>query len=262
MSSSSLSSVSETPDVSVFIYKDWFVSQNDHVSESVHYAISMYDNVELKNTLINHNTINNTEYFSYDTTGTGKHFIPFPTTGLKRPPHNTIVRYQINKNRCKRFFLSKTNNLYQISLDSNFIKNQYDFNDKNILNISLNNINGDICSFCDNGFLYKIDNADLNSKTKSMFLGNDILFLKVDGTRNCLWQINKNDICLKNYYGIEIFSETLPIEINRVLKCIICKNTGELFILAESALAISGTVLISYLKNRGTSDFYYTDYAI
>jgi len=228
------------------------VSQQDHLSTNVHYQTYIYDNVELNYPLINHNSQNQTHYFKYDETGTGKHFRGFPPGGLNRPTQGTLIRYQINKNRLKRFFTSKEHSLHQISLDSKSIVKTYNFNTIKIRNTSLNDINGDIWTFCDNNFAYCISNADFQSKTRSLFLSSDTLFIKVDGIRNSIWAIEKEKIILKDYYGAELLNKDLPLEISNVLDCLIVPNTGEIFILAT--LSASGTILISYLKNRSDGD--------
>jgi len=258
-SSSSSSSVSEIPNPTTYIYKDWIISSRDHLSNNVNYQTSIYDNIELNYPLINNNTIDQRYCFSYDQTGTSKHFRGFPAGGLNRPPADAIVRYQLNKNRLRRFFVSKNNNLHQISFDSKIIVKTYNFNELNIKNISLNDINGDIWAFADN-FAYCINNADFNSKTRSLQLSEDTLFVKIDGIRNSIWQIEKRKIVLKDYYGTELFNSNLPMEINSVIDCLIMQNTGEIFILAQSGLSTSGTILISYIKNRvGLSDLLYID---
>ena len=209
--------------------------------------------------LINNDSINQIYNFSYDETGTGKHFRGFPPGGLNRPPTDAIVRYQLNKNRLKRFFVSKNNNLHQISFDSKTIAKTYNFNEMSIKNISLNDVNGDIWAFADN-FAYCINNANFNSKTRSLQLSEDTLFAKVDGIRNSIWQIEKKKIVLKDYYGTELFNANLPMEINSIIDCLIMQNTGEIFILAQSDLSTSGTILISYIKNRvGLDDLLYID---
>ena len=258
-SSSTLSSISEIPDSTIYIYRDWGVSQKDHLSNNIHYQTPIYDNIKLDYPLINNNSQNQNYLFLYDQTGTGKHFLPFPSEGLNKPSQSTIVRYQLNKNRLKRFFISKANNLYQVSCDSKYIAKTYDFNGINIINTSLNDVNGDLWSFCDNNFVYCISSADFQSKTRSLSLNDETIFVKVDGIRNLIWQIENNKIVSKDYYGTELFNENLPMEINEVIDCIIIPNTGEIFILAKSNASTSGTLLISYIRNRTGSDLLYID---
>ena len=147
-----------------------------------------------------------------------------------------------------------------MSFDSKSIAKTYKFNELNIRCISSNDVNGDLWAFCDNNFAYCVQNADFQSKTRSVLLNEETIFVKVDGARNSIWQIEKGELVLKDYWGTELFSEILPLEINRVVDCLIIPNTGEILVLAESGQSISGTILFSYIRNRvGLDDLLYVD---
>ena len=219
------------------------------------YEACIYEDLDLKLPIITHNTKDNSGYFSYDQTGTGKHFIPYPPEGINFPTNGTLVRYSINKNRLKALFVSKRSSIYQFQMDARNITKKYSLNSINTSNISINDVNRDVFVLGDNKTIYRIPNADFKT-TCSIRSSNQTVFTKIDSARNLIWQIENERIVLKNYSGNSLLNIYLPHAISSVLNCRINRNTGELFILAKSDYSTYGTEIISYLKNRNSKSFY------
>ena len=152
-------------------------------------------------------------YYSLDN---GENWIDYPLGEQGKAFYSAYkMKLVVNAGELNDVFASKNGIIYKIYAQGNGVSETYTVGSFNGTSLSLDIRNNDVYLTGQNKTAYKVDSSPiLKSADNSINLLEEPLGIAVDGTRNSMWQINRNRVYLKDLEGNEIFNVDLPYEID------------------------------------------------
>ena len=148
-------------------------------------------------------------FYSLDS---GENWLDFPI-GETGHIFNTSYRMRliISDAVAGHVFAEKNGTIYKIRPDCKSILDQYTISEFDSTGFEVDSIDNSLYVSGANSTLYKISTVnDLEAGDNSINIHSNPLGVAIDSKRNSLWQINRNEVCLKDLQGNDVFCLELP----------------------------------------------------